>query len=126
MIITNDAENIPEMGIIDSTAIIYHFNAGVLDTAGTNLGNITTDGTIKNLPSIVENTNYFEGELSRTLTQTKQLVWNKSSVVNIAGTSIQMSNGLPEPISADYNSKASTAWGLTNAQVSAGLFKARM
>jgi hypothetical protein len=37
-----------------------------------------------------------------------------------------MSNGLPEPISADYNSKASTAWGLTSAQVSAKLFKTRV
>src|SRR5574344_538382 len=126
MIITNDAENLPDIGVIDSTAIIYHFNSGVLDTAGTNLGNITTDGTIKNLPSIVENTNYFEGELSRTLTQTKQLVWNKSPLFNLAGNSIQMSDGLPEPISADYNSKASTAWGLTSAQVSAKLFKVRL
>jgi hypothetical protein len=37
-----------------------------------------------------------------------------------------MSDGLPESITEDYNAKASTAWGLTSAQVSAKLFKVRV
>ena len=94
--------------------------------AGTNLGSITTDGDIVNLAGIVEGTNYFDGEINRTLTQTKQLVWNKCNLFNIDGEWFQTSDGLPEPLTSDYNTKASTAWGLTSAQVSAGLFKVRV
>ena len=124
MIITNDAENIPSIGLIDEDAIIYHFNTGVLDTDGTDLGSLTTDGDIINKVSIVENTNYFEGSLSRTLTQTKQLVWNKNDVILLGGEYIGVSDSIA--LANEYNTAASTAWGLTTAQVSAKLFKIRM
>lgn len=126
LIITNDPASLPVKGVKLATGYAYDLDGDALDENDGNGAAITATGEYLSDSPAVPDHQYLSGKITRPITTDTNVVecFNKSNLLQISDTIIDLSDGTTEESNAAYcNANASTSWGLTSAQVAAGLWE---